>query len=403
MSLFFLTNTATGPNGGQLNNDYNCSFRDVVAIPPHARVSLEQAYIPINSQITIIQDINDKIYLRFRAPGGATNMIYPSPASAPIVTISGLNYQVITLVAGTYSPNDFMAMIQTALNDNFQNPLSLCRVGDAVPAIWSSTAVPPLPPPSPGDYFTDEWSAECSYSYTTNQFLIKLKTWADLTLIPRSRDLVIGIWFAQPFITNVNPDLINQNSLAYIFNQNYEFNFANEPVQNFGNFTNTFVLTKPSTGAEQISSVDYLSGSARFNGKGVANGIGFQGAFMIEIPELGTQLYNSKVRTKFPAIGCVPYDLNEDLPNGFVIYQPQFPLELMCANEAQYLLNSLSVRIREIDGQLADCYNTIERTYIVVRIETDTDIEKQILHEVKKEERRKLIEQSRALIRQPAP
>jgi hypothetical protein len=142
-----------------------------------------------------------------------------------------------------------------------------------------------------------------------------------------------------------------------------------------------------------------LSGAIRYNGSGA--GKQFSGALMIECPELGTQLWNSETRTAYPALGIVPYDLDTDLARRFLKYEPQFPLELQCSNETQVLINTLSIRIREFDGTLADCFDPVERTYIVVRIETEQDIERQVLYDVKREQRKKVIEASLALFRQP--
>lgn len=403
MSLFFLANNQGSfgnVNNGLYNSDYVSVFRDPINIPPHAEVTIEKAFVPINSLITIFdsgENQNNIFYMRFRAPPSTSgNMFFPSstvlggnlydPVSLTNAPQYNGLYSPCYLTAGTYDAESFATELQNAINRNFNANIapniSICRVADATPAIWASTAY--IAP----DYFASDWVCNCAYDDDLNIIKFSLKIYSDATAIPVFRKLDITFRFDQQVSGG-----IGTNSLARILGINYNFLQNGTPINNFGILQQDFRIDKNFN--------DYLSfnsGNIRYNGVD-GRGKEYSGAYVIEIQELGTSLYNSEIKSKIPAVGIIPYDIG-DIDKRYVYYEPQFPLKLQCANEHQLNLNQLHIQIREVDGSLANTYDAVERTYVVVRIETDNDIEKQLRHEVKREERKKNIEQSMALFKQ---
>lgn len=384
MSLFFLANSGTGED----NNQYVCQFRDEINIPAHAKVSVEKAFIPLNGLI-IIDGANRR------------NNQFVFTVEAPPSTAGNLYLRMLcTLADGSFDAQSFANVIETAIQNQlsaYPNPFGV-GTGGVFPATnpWGSAAAGEVP----GQFVEpSEWICNVEYQAGPNTpglayyqiLLTNTKTSAAARKVRITMN-VSGV--DSPGGVAFNGGGTGINSLAYIFQMNYLFNTQGLPIADFGKVYNDFTFPINSTAPSGFPGMILQTGTyINYNGQDFGEGTAFTNAVIIEIPELGTEFYNSFIKSKSPAVAIVPYNVKNEV-DGFVLYEPRFPLQLQCGNETQILLNTLSVYIKNADGSPALCANDTERTYIVLRIETEKDIEKDIISEVKRETRKAKIKAS---------
>lgn len=351
MSLFYLANRPDDENGKH-NNDFVTTFRTPFTIPPHAKVSVEGAYIPLNNIITIVTGVNS----RFRIIGYAQN----TPADEWVVQddIPSGRYNEQTLCAA------LQQVAQLALNAVVLTPAQLL--------VWAPSSQWTIRVFFNEDEFNTETGSRTSnYSILINNFYIGSGS------IYYNFKIILDSSIGSP-----NPDR-GKNNLANIMGWNNGLNELGEFPNEWGYIEEDFLI--PNNNPDTLKYA-LIEGNSTYENNGPTLAYNSTNLLVIEIPELGTQLYNSLLLDKQPAVCVIPYT-QEDLTTGYVLYRPPFPLELHSANEEQQLLTRLSVRIREGDGQIAFIASTYERSYIVLRIETTQDLEKQDLHELSKEKR----------------
>jgi len=345
MSLFYLSNDINDKNGKK-NNDYQTTFRTPFSIPPLAKVSIEGAFIPLNAIITIVFSVNDKFNITLYE-WDAVNEEFDILANYPLT---------ITIPAGQYSPDTFASVLTSAITTELEN----LNQADA-----------PL-------RNTTNWSVNVSYGNNVNEgsgignYTFNFSNVFDNTSSKRFK-LQIDMSQAQSGT--------DKNNLAVIVGLNNVLDDNGNPVVGWGIEEDdvNFLQNGDNPGFE-------IQGGSNQKCNGPSLTYFSTNILIVEIQELGTQLFNSIIKDKQPAVCVIPYSA-VDINNGFVLYKPPFPLELHSANEVDTILTTLSVKIREGNGTLANVESIKDRTYVVLRLETTQDLEKESLHLISKTKR----------------
>lgn len=349
MSLIYLANAVSDDNGIH-NNDFQTTFRTAFSLPPHAKVSVESAYFPLNPVITIVNGVNSL----FEIEGYANDILADS-----------WSFQG-NIPSGTYNEQTLCTAIQ-----------SIAQAGlNAI--VLAPSQVPLYAPPN-------QWTIQVNFNNTLNidpnqpSFLISYNVLID-NFYPGAGNITYD--FICNFNSGIINDVYNKNNLANIMGWNNQLNQDGSRPLDFGIMGEDFII--PNNNATKKYAL--IEGNSTFENNGPSLAYNSTNLLVVEIQELGTQLFNSYTKDKQPAVCVVPYT-DANLTDGYVLYKPQFPLELHASNEEQTFITTLSVKVREGDGQLANLVSMYERSYVVLRIETTQDLEKQDLHLLAREKR----------------